>query len=108
MSEDFLLDKTGREIMVGDTLKIFHFRGSRGKRFYMYHYVEDQERREAWDQPLLRISHLNRKKSVYYKVMDGSKLEEIEIVQGFADDGTPFEERPVIKILEQGAEGREG
>lgn len=92
-----LLDSTGREIMVGDTLKIFHFIGARRKRYYMYKFVEAKEMRRTWTRPMLRISHLGRDSSYYLEALDGRKMEDVEIVQGFGDDGTAFEDRPILE-----------
>ena len=49
-----LRDKTGREIVAGDVLKIFHFVDARRKRHYMYKQALGYERGR------LKISHLNR------------------------------------------------
>jgi hypothetical protein len=87
-------DKTGRQIEVGDTLKIFHFTGARRKRYYMYKYVEAEEMRNTWQLPMLRISHLNPNSNTYLMVMDGKQHNNIEIVQGYGQDGVSFEDRP--------------
>lgn len=50
-----LYDKTGREIVPGDVLKVFHFIGSRHKRHYMYKQALRYD-----ESGYLRISHLNR------------------------------------------------
>ena len=49
-----MLDKSGRKIMPGDVLKVFHFIGARRKRHYMYKQALRYERGR------LVISHLNR------------------------------------------------
>lgn len=82
-------DKTGREIMVGDTLKVFHFIGARRRRHFMYKYVSG-----IVSGNYFRISHLNPKDEAYLMEMDGRQHDDIEIVQGFGADGTPFDERP--------------
>lgn len=38
-----ILDKCGREIEVGDLLKMFHFTGQRQKKYYMYKLVYKNE-----------------------------------------------------------------
>jgi hypothetical protein len=38
-------DKTGKQVLVGDLLKVFHFR-SRNKDYYMYHVVVMEETKD--------------------------------------------------------------
>ena len=85
-------DKTGRRIEVGDTLKIFHFVGRRRKKHYVYRYVIEKEKRPSWKRAMLKVSKLTPENEYYYIVMDGSKLPDIEIVQGFAGNQS-FEDR---------------
>ena len=88
-------DKNGREIMVGDTLKIFHFTGARRKRHYMYKYVEAKVQRRTWKKPMLRVSHLDTCNGHYYLEMNGELLDDYEIVQGFGEKGGQcFTDRP--------------
>lgn len=87
-------DRFGRQIEVGDTLKVFHFTGSRRRKYFMYKYVEAEEQRETWRSPMLRVSHLNPTSNPYYMKMNGEQHSEIEIVQGFGPDGLSFEDRP--------------
>lgn len=97
-----LLDRKGREILPGDTLKVFHFIGARRKRHFMFKWVEAIETRPTWRAGLdaLRISHLNLKGETWLKLRDGSQWMECEIVQGFGTDGTPFDQRPKRKPIE--------
>jgi len=92
-----LFDKTGREVMKGDTLKIFHFIGARRKRHYMYQYVLDRVVTPTGVN-LMKISHLSKDgpESHWHKLIDGSMVEEWEIVQGFAGvkPGQDFSDRP--------------
>lgn len=81
-------DKNGREIMLGDTLKIYHFTGARRKKHFMYKYVQGETAR------FFEISHLNPKNETYYLFKDSNRHDDIEIVQGFGSDGKSFEERP--------------
>lgn len=83
-------DKTGREIMVGDTLKVFHYIGPRHKRFFMFKYVQDGPPGSG---RYFRISHLNPQKETYMMLCDGKRHEHIEIVQGYGTDGEPFDKR---------------
>lgn len=83
-------DKNGRKIEVGDTLKIFHFTGSRRKKHYMYKYVMDIYCRPNWRDAMMKISHLNTSGTFYYMRLDGQIHPEIEIVQGYSG-GVPFE-----------------
>jgi len=74
-------DKTGREIMVGDVLKVFHFTAAvRRKKHYMYKQVV------AYDNfrdgtPYLKVSHLDMADDGYTLICDGKHLPDYEIVQ---------------------------
>ncbi len=90
-----LYDKTGREVMLNDVLKVFHFRGARRKRYYMYKQVLDV----ICDGARLRISHLGGDGSTFSQKINGDTLMDWEIVQGF-HKGVSYEDRPkkVINI----------
>lgn len=84
-----ILDKHGRMILPGDTLKIFHFTGPRRKRYYMYKYVQ-------WEvHGFFRILHLNVRDEHFLMELDGKVHPDIEIVQGWGKDGLCFEDRPI-------------
>ena len=87
----FLLDKHGREIMVGDTLKIWHFKSS-SRTHYMYKFVE--ARIPAGSSEFFQISHLSTRSRHYHDLISNVKRNSVEIVQGYGDDGTPFDQRP--------------
>lgn len=91
-----LCDCKGREIMLGDTLKVFHFTGARRNKYWMYkHVVERVMLGTANPRPAFKLSHLNlRPESYYWELIDGRHLEGVEIVQGYGTDGTPFDDRP--------------
>lgn len=87
-----LYDKTGREIMPGDTLKIFHFRAAKRRQiYYMYKYVE----RYHESGKALIVSHLEPNHLTYLLTLDGTRRDDIEIVQGYAGvpAGQDFRER---------------
>ncbi|WP_025183007.1 hypothetical protein [Leptospira interrogans] len=92
---DFL-DKTGRAIQPGDTLKLYHFTGPRRKKFYMYKYVLDFIELGKDERIGLRILHLSyplNPDSSYFTVICDDKIhDDFEIVQGNSD-GYPIEER---------------
>jgi hypothetical protein len=93
----FLLDKHGREILVGDVLKIFHFVAAvRHEKRYMYKHVVGREMLGTTKPvPALKISHLNLKESGYYReLLNGRQLQDYEIVQGYGSDGVCFKDRP--------------
>lgn len=80
-----LYDKTGREIMPGDVLKVFHFVGAQYRR---KHYMHKQAMAYD-DRGYLRISHLNRiddaemweiGKNYYLERADDRTMEAVEIV----------------------------
>lgn len=96
----FVLDKHGREILPGDTLKVFHFFGARKKRHYMYKYVRNVYAHEHWNGvDALVISHLNLRDEAYLELRMGQQLIDHEIVQGYGEDGTCFNERPKRKAV---------
>ena len=86
-------DKTGREIMVGDVLKVFHFIGARKKKYYMYKYVTDLKHFERYSMYI--ISHLGTDISKTFNLVATGKINsDIEIVQGYGSNGIHFEDRP--------------
>lgn len=92
-----LFDKTGREIMVGDVLKVFHYVAAlRRKRCYMYKQVTKTKTLGKSGQPYFVLSHLNMKDPEgkdggYYQAIDGRTLADYEIVQSCQGY---FEDRP--------------
>lgn len=101
---DFLLDKNGREILVGDVVKVFHFVGARRKRYYMYKWVKERVMLGKEKQyPAFKMSHLTAGNvdDSYYEMLNGRKLEGVEIIQGYGKEdrgvGEPvicFDQRP--------------
>jgi|LULG01.1.fsa_nt_gb hypothetical protein len=91
-------DKTGRQIKVGDVLKVYHFQGARWrKRYFMYKQVIGERVFGASGVPRLLISHLNMKEwsdrdGGYSLAQDGQILPDVEIVQGL----DWHHDRPVI------------
>jgi len=84
-------DKTGREVMVGDVLKVYHFTAAmRRKRHYMYKQVVAADHFSDGT-PVLRISHLDMTDDGYTLVCDGNRLADYEIVQSVKCD---HEDRP--------------
>lgn len=85
---DPLFDEHGREIHVGDVLKVFHFIGSRRKRHYMYKQAIRYQEHEGGGGYLL-VSHLNEPCLTEFKIgencflerADGRRLRGWEIVQ---------------------------
>lgn len=95
-------DRTGRTIMVGDVLKVFHFTGARRKRHFMFKQVVGVRTWPSGFTAFL-VSHLNMKDPAgpdggYYLGHDGKVLEDTEIVQGMADW---HEDRPRAILQEQ-------
>lgn len=81
----YLLDKNGIEIKAGDLLKIFHFTGSRRKKYYLYRYVQSRNETPAGSTYFI-ISHLDETGSTYKERIDNKKREDFEILQGFQLD----------------------
>jgi hypothetical protein len=85
-------DKTGREIMQGDVLKVFHFVGARRKRHYMYKQVIEERRLGESQNAYWFISHLSQKEDDgYLLARDGKTHRDYEIVQSV---DFCFEDRP--------------
>jgi len=95
MDKTCAYDKHGREIKVGDVLKVFHFVGARRKRHYMYkHVVGTRPANDGGE--FLVISHLNLKPldgrdAGYWIFQKGQVERDTEIVQSAGDY---FEDRP--------------
>lgn len=89
-------DKHGREIMLGDVLKVFHYIGARRKRHYMYKQVVGNFTVKGREMTAFRVSHLEPLTGGdgYLLLRDGRHLAGYEIVQGFGADGVCFDERP--------------
>lgn len=81
-------DKTGREIMVGDVLKVYHFRGARWrKHYYMFKQIVGTKVIGKGRHVYLVVSHLNMKSADekdggYLMPQDGTLNRDTEIVQG--------------------------
>ncbi|MFP5432352.1 hypothetical protein IL54_4820 [Sphingobium sp. ba1] len=90
---DALYDCTGREIKLGDVLKVFHFTGRRRKAHYMYkQVVEIGPINPRGESRYLHISHLSLGKDrPYFEFLDGRVLSGYEIVQSI---DAAFEDRP--------------
>ena len=90
-----LYDKTGREILVGDVLKVFHFTGRRKKQHFMYKQVADTVRLGQGENssPYFFVAHLDMSGDGYHLPRDGSHLPDYEIVQSI---DARFEDRPRI------------
>ena len=93
-----IFDKTGRRILVGDTLKVFHFVGARRKHHFMYKFVEGIKELGKDKMPLLVLSHLSVKPEHCYLQMDSRVHDDFEIVQGYGEDGLPFSQREIEKV----------
>ena len=86
-----LYDAAGREIIVGDVLKVFHFTAARRrKKHYMYKQVMGMRAfRDGTE--VLDVSHLDLTTDTYPLICDGSTLRDYEIVQ---DVASKLDDRP--------------
>lgn len=77
-------DKYGREIVIGDIVKVYHFTGARRKRYYMYKQALGVK---TWASGLGRMmfSHLDFDAEPHY-YEDLKKLHHYEIVQSIKCD----------------------
>lgn len=85
-----LYDKTGRQIEVGDIVKVFHFVGARKKRYYMYKQAIGTKRLSS-ETEYMMFSHLDMNDAHYLEACDGRRLKDYEIVQSI---DAKFEQRP--------------
>jgi len=84
-----LRDKTGRQIELGDVLKVYHFTGARRKRYFMYKQVMGIRTIGGTDYAV--IDHLEMDAGHYLECCDGRTLPDYEIVQSI---DAKFQERP--------------
>jgi hypothetical protein len=90
-----LYDKTGREIVRGDVLKVYHYTAAlRRKRIYMFKQALGVETLKSGNE-YMQFSHLNMREDSYLQVCDGKHLRDYEIVQSI---DAKFEERPRRRI----------
>lgn len=88
-----LYDKTGREIKIGDVVKVYHFTAAiRRKRHYMYKQAINIREWESGFKAM-RFSHLDMNEGGYYEALDGRIMEDYEIVQSI---DAAFHDRPRI------------
>lgn len=99
-----LFDKSGREIIVGDVLKVYHFTAAlRRKKHFLYRHVISQRTfRDGTE--ALDVSYLDLTAETYTLVCDGSTLSDHEIVQDIA---AKLDERP-RKSAPTDTNGKEG
>lgn len=81
--EKKLYDKKRREIHVGDILKVYHYTARlRRERVYMYKQVVSiVQLNPNSDARFFFISHLSMDDKGYYMHLDGTVMEDVEIVQ---------------------------
>ncbi|MFN3321312.1 MAG: hypothetical protein ACK43M_21430 [Allorhizobium sp.] len=86
-----IFDKNGREVMVGDVLKVYHFTAAlRRKKHYMYKQVMIADKfRDGTD--ILRVGHLDLTDDFYTLICDGKHLPDHEVIQSIKCD---HHERP--------------
>lgn len=100
-----IFDKNGREIMVGDVLKVYHFTAAlRRKKHYMYKQVMIADKfRDGTD--ILRVGHLDLTDDFYTLICDGKHLPDHEVIQSIKCD---HHERPRTPAPQPRAEGQAG
>lgn len=87
-----LKDEHGREIKIGDVLRVFHFIGARRKHHYMYKQAVRYQEHEGGGGYLL-VSHLNEPVMTEFKIgencflerADGRSMRGWEVVQSNHD-----------------------
>lgn len=83
-------DKHGREIKIGDVLKVYHFTGSRRKKHYMYKQVVGERLLGGLGGkpkvPYFDVSHLDMNHDENYTIhKHEGVLRDYEILQGLDD-----------------------
>lgn len=96
-----IYDKTGREIMQGDVLKVFHFVGARNKRHYMYKQVVGERLLGQRKAAYWFVSHLEQSDDGYHLAKDGAHYPDYEIVQSV---DARFGDRPRLRPAEHSGE----
>ncbi len=84
-----LRDKTGRQIELGDVLKVYHFTGARRKRYFMYKQALGTRTINGTDYAVM--DHLDMNAEHYLECCDGRTLNDYEIVQSI---DAKYQERP--------------
>jgi predicted transcriptional regulator len=80
--EETVHDKTGREIMRGDVVKVYHFTAAlRRERHYMFKQALGIRRLPKSELTVMDFSHLNMTDEHYHEWADGRFLDHFEIVQ---------------------------
>lgn len=88
-----IYDKTGREIVIGDIVKVYHYTAAlRRKRHYMYKQAVRVREFKDGSQAMF-FSHLDMSEDGYHQMLNGSHLPDYEIVQSI---DALFDERPRI------------
>ena len=86
-----IYDKNGRQIMLGDIVKVYHFMAAlRRKRHYMYKQAVRIRTFKDGSHAMF-FSHLDMTEDGYHQMLDGKHLADYEIVQSVC---ARFEERP--------------
>ena len=79
----YVIDKNGRDIEVGDVLKVYHFTGRNRRRHYMYKQVVERVNRSDSTLEHFVISHLTEKRQVYILLIEDQYEPNYEIVQSW-------------------------
>lgn len=89
-----MYDKTGRQIMPGDLLKVYHFRSGKGHHYIYKHVLGEYT---YGGRKYLRISHLNLDYDDARLLVDDAVRPDIEIVQG-NNGGVDYLDRPITQL----------
>jgi hypothetical protein len=97
-----IYDKTGREIMRGDIVKVFHFIGPRRKRYYMYKQAAGHN--TLGGSQYMKMTHLdiNDPDDGWHELLDDKMRPHFEIVQSL---DAKFEDRPRYELVGIGQRG---
>lgn len=87
-----IYDKTGREIVLGDIVKVYHFTAAlRRKRHYMYKQALNIREWPSGARAIFFSHQTMKENDGYYQMLDGRVLDRYEIVQSI---DARFEDRP--------------
>ena len=109
-------DVNGREIFQGDLLRSPHFRGARGKRYWLYHvavWSEEHQCLEAVPPVYLDPGHAKRRITgggCYWLHQDNVDTAGCEIINGYGPPGQhwPWDERKKVQLAELQAKAKGG
>lgn len=79
----YVIDKNGRDMEVGDVVKIYHFTGRNRRRHFMYKQIIERVSRSDRTLEHFVISHLTQDPETYALLIKGQYEPDYEVVQSW-------------------------